>query len=159
MASYSSPFLWSLVKICPEITKLWQYLFSEFLHENGLWPGKISQGQPKVLQCKLVHQGSIPLKFHENMSYLIFQRKWMSNDLDLFWSRNNTLCVRSHMWDLRFCPSIYIYKIAQSFFVCPLSPPKRLDAWRRNLACRRVTMLSYTWAGSFVDRGHRLVEN
>ena len=37
--------------------------------------------------------------------------------------------------------------------VCVLSPPKRLDVRRRNLARRRVTMLSYTWAGSNVNRG------
>jgi len=54
---------------------------------------------------------------------------------------------------------IYIYKIAQSVFVCPLSPPKRLDLQWPKLACRRVPTLSYTWAGSFVHRGHRLVEN
>ena len=35
MASYSSPFLLNLAKIGPEITQLWQYLASEFLHENG----------------------------------------------------------------------------------------------------------------------------
>jgi len=37
--------------------------------------------------------------------------------------------------------------------VCVLSPPKRLDVRRWNLARRRVTMLSYTWAGSNVNRG------
>ena len=55
--------------------------------------------------------------------------------------------------------AIYIYKIAQSVFVCYLSPPKRLDLQRPKLACRRVPRLSYTWAGSFVDRGHHWEEN
>jgi len=40
-----------------------------------------------------------------------------------------------------------------------LSPPKQLDIRWWNLACRCVTTLSYIWAGSFVDWGHRWEEN
>jgi len=43
--------------------------------------------------------------------------------------------------------------------LCYLSPQKRRDIRWWNLACRRVTMLSYIWAGSFVDGGHRWKEN
>jgi len=62
------------------------------------------------------------------------------------------------LWVVKMTAILY-YKIAQSVFLCPLSPPKRLYVRRRNLACRRMTMLSYTWAGSFVDRGHRWEDN
>jgi len=43
--------------------------------------------------------------------------------------------------------------------VCPLSPPKRHNIRRRRFVCRRVPTVGYTWAGSFVDGGHRWEEN
>jgi len=55
--------------------------------------------------------------------------------------------------------SIYIYKIAQSVFVCYLSPRNRLDMQRPKLACRRVPTLGRTFVVFYVDRGHRLEEN
>ena len=56
-------------------------------------------------------------------------------------------------------PCIYIYKIAQSVFVCYLSPPKLPDMQRPKLACRRVPTLGRTFVVFYVDRGHRWEEN
>jgi len=53
-----------------------------------------------------------------------------------------------------------IYIIIESCLsMCGLSPPKRRDERRRDFACRRVPTLCLTWAGSFVDGGHRWEEN
>jgi len=42
--------------------------------------------------------------------------------------------------------------------VCHLSPPKRRDVRRQNFSCGRVPCVCRTWAGSYVDSGHRWEE-
>jgi len=54
--------------------------------------------------------------------------------------------------------SIYII-IESCLSLCVLSSPKQLNILWQNLACGRVSTLSYTWAGSYFDRGHRWEEN
>ena len=74
MASYSSPFVWSLVKIGPEITKLWQYLFSEFLHENESMTLKNKSRSTNTREYDVIEE----LKNHYNVFTTFCQIKCQS---------------------------------------------------------------------------------
>jgi len=87
MASYSSPFLWRLVKIGPEITKLWQYLFSEFLNKNGSMTLKNKSRSTKTsvpgLLCGvvwLVLRLAITIYWRVRDTQAHTQRHWQTHD-------------------------------------------------------------------------------
>jgi len=55
---------------------------------------------------------------------------------------------------LFFANMMYLYITWEFLSVCPLSPLKRRDVLRRNLACSRMPSVCRSWVGSYVDRGH-----
>jgi len=77
-----------------------------------------------------------------------------------WWEPVSILYLTKLVFPMSYSPrEILYYKIAQSLCVCPLSPPKRLDVRRRNLACRREMTMGRTSAGSHIDWGHRWEES